>query len=178
MRVLVSIAVVTGGLLLALSLSIREPRTAGEALGPAIIDFTVLDHLRMEADDDLKFPYPRPVHVLAEDTVTVFARTHGIERLDVVVAMSGTESFGVFSGAPDRNGFVRIDVSIPEGGSWHDVRVPGPEGKRTAWQLPSRTLFMLVPTGILPTGSVSQLGYGPDNEPAIVGTPVWVRLEE
>jgi hypothetical protein len=119
----------------------------------------------MEPENDPKGP-PRPVHVLADDTTLVIARTRGIQRLDVLVQLSGTESFGVFSGTPDRSGIVKIEVKVPPGGSLHDFREPGPGGRRVTGEVRPRTVFMLQPTGYVGEG----LG--------ISGDAVWVRLDE
>jgi hypothetical protein len=151
---------------MALSIATSEP--GGETpLRPAIDDLMVLDYVGIEEDFDPKFPGPRPVHVLGQDTVEVLVRTHGVERLDIVVQVSGTDSFGLFSGIPDRNGLVTIKVEVPEGGSWHDFRVPGPEGIRRPGQIEPRTIFTLHPTGYVACGGLS-----------LSGDPVWVRLEE
>ena len=166
MRSALAVTAAILGALVSLSLALREASPPEDLLLPTIQDFVVVDYLRIEQDNDPKFPGPRPVHVLAADTVRVFARTRGIERLDVLVQLSGTESFGVFSGRPDRNGLVHIEVKVPAGGSRHDFRVPGPEGKRRPGQVQPRTVFMLQPAGYVAEGI------------GISGNAVWVRLEE
>ena len=163
-----AVAVVVAAGFLALSAVTARPEET-TPLRPVIEDFVVVYYLHIEQDDDpkrQKGTAPRPVHVLAEDTAVIFARTRGVERLDIVVQLSGTESFGVFSGTPDRNGHVTVEVDIPRGGSWHDFRVPGPEGRRDLGQIRARTVFMLAPYGYVANGIHAS------------GDAIWVRLEE
>ncbi len=126
----------------------------------------VVNALRTEASSDPKFPKPVSVDVLADGTADLFARTKGIDHLDVTVALGGSEAFGTYTGRPDRNGFVKIEVPVPVRGSLHDFRVPGPELKRVSGKVMPGTLFLLQTTGYVTNGI------------SITGDPIWVRIDE
>jgi hypothetical protein len=146
---------------------------------PEILDFAVVGYLRMEQNHDIKLPEPRPVHVMPGTQFDIIARTRDVERLDVAVLLGASDGFGVFSGTPDANGIVRLTVSVPEGGSMQFVRVPGRQGETVPWLVPERTVFMLQPTAIVSADSdTGFVSYGPNNEPAIIGEPIWVRKDE
>ena len=178
MRSIVALAVLTLIGFVALSLTKHETPAHGEPPRPAIYDFQVADPLRVEMDDDPKFASPLPVHIVEGTWATVLARTEGIERLDVLVQLSSSESFGVFSGRPDGDGLVRIEVEVPATGSIHYWRVPGPEGRRTPGPVRPGTVFMLVPMGV--AASDIENGHQPVSPDAVTvrGDVLWVKLGE
>jgi hypothetical protein len=177
MRAVLALAVAVVGGFTGLSMAIHEATLGSSTLRPAIQEFVVVEYLRMEQDYSPKAP-PEPIHVLAGNPVKVFARTQGIVRLDVLVQISASDGFGVFSGYPDDDGFTTISVTVPESGEYEYVRIPGLEGRRAVWEIPPGMTYYLVPTGVVREGFPSSFVYGSDNEPVIIGEPIWVRLDE
>jgi len=112
-------------------------------------ELRIVSPFELVEEYDPKFAGSRPVHVLESSLLELTVRTEQVERVDILVALSGTESFGVFSGTPDGDGTVEIEVVVPEAGSMHDWRVPGPQGLRRPGPVRPGTVFMLVPYGIV-----------------------------
>jgi hypothetical protein len=157
--------------------AVQDGRTPGE-LRPGqakVLSIRIAGPFTLVEEYDPKFAGPRPVHVLESHLLKVVVRTERVERLDILVALSGTESFGVFSGKADSNGLVRVEVELPEAGSTHDWRIPGPDGLRRPGPVREGTVFMLVPYGV---ADVS--GTGGTTLEAVVaqGDVLWVRVEE
>jgi hypothetical protein len=171
-----ALAAVFGVLVAAFSLAIAAPDASLTAPGTSrILDLRVVSEHELIMDNDPKFPHPRRVYLVDDESVEIMARTERVARLDVLVSLSGTESFGMFSGRPDREGVVRIEVEVPAAGSMHDWRIPGPDGRRRPGPVRPGTVFMLVPSGV---DTVAMPGGGPQGAVVAHGGPNWVVVRE